>query len=213
MVRLKNRYLLVHILYPPSSSKSPPPPTTTNNNNTSSAAIPIPTVVEFHAPTPSSLTPQLLTRTIRSSIASLYGDYGVGVTSSGLAVKYLSPATSTFILRVSRAHYRLAWAALTFITKLPLDGGDARVCVLRVVRVSGTIRKAEEEAIRRARNMVLRAKAAIAGWGRGLEGLRIEEEVVGDGGEVREEVRVDDGSGSDAEQEEEEEDEEVVGQG
>lgn len=36
---------------------------------------------------------------------------------------------------------------------------DGRPCVFRVVRVSGTIRKAEEEAIRQARKLILAAKA------------------------------------------------------
>ena len=35
---------------------------------------------------------------------------------------------------------------------------DGRPCLFRVVRVSGTIRKAEEEAIRQARKLILQAK-------------------------------------------------------
>jgi ribonuclease P/MRP protein subunit POP5 len=38
---------------------------------------------------------------------------------------------------------------------------DGKKCVYRVVRVSGTIRKAEEEAIRRAREIMLRAKREL----------------------------------------------------
>ena len=73
-------------------------------------------------------------------------------------VTYFSNATSTFIVRVSRDHYRLVWAALSFTTKLP---PGAKPCVMRVVRVSGTIRKAEEEAIRRARDSAFRAQQAL----------------------------------------------------
>lgn len=76
MVRLKNRYLLVHILYPSSSNE-------TTTKQTPSTTIP--NVVRFHQPTSDALTPHLLTRTIRSEIASLYGDYGAGVTSSSLS--------------------------------------------------------------------------------------------------------------------------------
>ena len=36
--------------------------------------------------------------------------------------------------------------------------GQARSCAIQVVRVSGTIKKAEEEAIKRARAAILRAK-------------------------------------------------------
>ena len=40
---------------------------------------------------------------------------------------------------------------------------DGRPCVFRVVRVSGTIRKVEEEAVRRAKLLVLAAKDEMAG--------------------------------------------------
>lgn len=78
-----------------------------------------------------------------------------------LQVKYLSHATSTFILRVSRDHYRLLWAALTFMNAVPVKNG--KDCTFKVVRVSGTIRKVEEEAIRRARAMILAAQDEMAG--------------------------------------------------
>ncbi len=46
------------------------------------------------------------------------------------------------------------------MTELPKTSKQApyRPCVMQVVRVSGTIKKAEEEAIRRARVFILRAK-------------------------------------------------------
>lgn len=71
-------------------------------------------------------------------------------------VKYFSPATSTAIIRVSRDHYRLVWAALTFTMQLPKPVSQS--CVLQVVRVSGTIRKAEEEAVLRAQLSIRRAR-------------------------------------------------------
>jgi ribonuclease P/MRP protein subunit POP5 len=63
-----------------------------------------------------------------------------------VTVKYFSPATSTGIVRVGREHYRLVWAALTYVREI-----KGRPCVLRVVHVSGTIKKAELEAVRRAK--------------------------------------------------------------
>ncbi|KFX90642.1 hypothetical protein V490_06350 [Pseudogymnoascus sp. VKM F-3557] len=144
MVRLKNRYLLVNILYP------------------ESAALPsskVPDVVAFNQPTTDDLTPQLLIKAIREAVLELFGDYGSGAIAGSLMVKYLSPATSTFIIRVTRAHYRIAWAALSMMNTVPVK--DGKKCVYRVVRVSGTIRKAEEEAIRRAREIMLRAKREL----------------------------------------------------
>jgi ribonuclease P/MRP protein subunit POP5 len=79
-----------------------------------------------------------------------------------LPVKYCSQATSTAIIRVSRAHYRMVWAALSFTTHLPLKPANLP-CVIQVVRVSGTIRKAEEEAIRRARLQIRLAQRTTGG--------------------------------------------------
>ena len=42
---------------------------------------------------------------------------------------------------------------------------DGRNCVFRVIRVSGTIRKAQEELVRRAREMMLKAQRDIDGQG------------------------------------------------
>lgn len=42
---------------------------------------------------------------------------------------------------------------------------DGRNCVFRVVRVSGTIRKAQEELVKRAREMLLKAQRDVDGQG------------------------------------------------
>ena len=147
MVRIKHRYLLVHILSPESDESKP-----------SKSTASIPDLVEFHAPSPDSLTPQLLSRLIKEQVSLLYGDYGLGLVSGSLKILYLSPATSTAIVRVARDHYRLVWAALAFITQVPNAGRAPKWCVMRVVRVSGTVKKVEEEAIKRARMAIFKAK-------------------------------------------------------
>jgi len=53
------------------------------------------------------------------------------------------------------------WAALSFMNSLPFK--DGRPCVFRVVRVSGTIRKVEAEAVRRAKLFILAAEEEMAG--------------------------------------------------
>ncbi|PMD62836.1 uncharacterized protein K444DRAFT_511400, partial [Hyaloscypha bicolor E] len=142
MVRLKNRYLLVNILYPELEDRK--------------GKTKVPDIVEFNQPTTDAFTAGALLKGLKAEIADVFGDYGSGAISESLNVKYLSPATSTFILRVSRAYYKLAWAALSLMTSVPVK--DGKNCVFRVVRVSGTIRKAEEEAIRRARELILKAR-------------------------------------------------------
>ena len=147
MVRIKYRYLLVHILSPEVEDPSAP------------KSKDIPALVEFHRPSPSTLTSRLFAELIKDQVSLLYGDYGLGLISNGLKIHYLSPATSTAIVRCSRDNFRLIWAALSFVTQLPAIGREKpRGCVMRVVRASGTIKKAEEDAIRRARVAILKAK-------------------------------------------------------
>ncbi|OJD16201.1 hypothetical protein AJ78_03633 [Emergomyces pasteurianus Ep9510] len=172
MVRYKNRYLLIDILYPPASDVKATPTTTTtaakskhthtiNNGNNIHLLI--------HRPTPDTLTPQSLARAVREHVAEMFGDWGMGRLggggAGGVSVKYLSPATSTAIIRCPRASYRLVWCALTYMSRLPpasakhmKPGAIQSDCVFRVVRVSGTMRKAEEEAIARARREVVRMR-------------------------------------------------------
>ncbi|KAL4961756.1 Rpp14/Pop5 family protein [Aspergillus stella-maris] len=166
MVRVKHRYLLLEILYPDPTSA--PFSTNKNRNNAQQSQL------QIHAPTSDALTPSLLAKMVRDEVADLFGDWGVGrlggVGAGGVSVKYLSPATSTAIIRCPRASYRLVWTALTYMTRVPeiSEGKTKRVdlanlsrpCVFRVVRVSGTIRKAEEEAVRRARREIVRLRGA-----------------------------------------------------
>lgn len=74
MVRLKNRYLLVNILYPELDSlpKSPN----------------IPDVVVFNQPTTSSLTSAALLKGLKAEVADLFGDYGTGAIADRLVSKF-----------------------------------------------------------------------------------------------------------------------------
>lgn len=49
------------------------------------------------------------------------------------------------------------------MTHLPLKNGAGKHCVFQVVRVSGTIRKAEQGAVLQARRLVLSARATQDG--------------------------------------------------
>jgi ribonuclease P/MRP protein subunit POP5 len=162
MVRVKFRYLVVNFLYPQPSTTAPRKP-------------PLPDLVQIHSPTPDSFHTGILIRLVRDGVAELYGDYGMGMIASGLKgtihsllgaeetlicsflVNYFSPSTSTAIIRCPRDHYEMVWAALTYITHLPKPL-DIPV-VVRVIRVSGTIRKAEEEVIKRSQQIIKRARA------------------------------------------------------
>lgn len=64
MVRLKNRYLLLDILYPDPSTWPSKNPTSTQ--------------LAIHSPTSDALTPGLLAKMIREEVGEMYGDWGVG---------------------------------------------------------------------------------------------------------------------------------------
>ena len=159
MVRIKHRYLLLNILYPstsPSQNSNPDLPSLT---------------LRFNAPTLSHITPGTLASLLRAQLINLFGDYGLGLVSPSLKVVYFSPATSTAIVRAPRKGYRLLWVAATAVQELPGARGEKpRSCVVRCVRVSGTIRKAEEEVARRGRRLIVRMKALQEGRGV-LQGL------------------------------------------
>ncbi|KHN97938.1 Rpp14 family [Metarhizium album ARSEF 1941] len=160
MVRIKERYLLANIIYPPDARQ----PT----------GAKVPDVVLRHQPTVERVTPQTLLRAIRDEVGLLFGDLGRGALEGTLSVKYLSLATSTFILRCRRAHYQMVWSALTCMDRVPANGG--RPCIFRVVRVSGTIRKAEEEAIRQARQLILAAKDQASFGSQISQSLRLQQD-------------------------------------
>ena len=76
MVRIKHRYLLVHILYP-----EPGPNTESRLGRTGQS---VPDLVQIHRPSPDYLDPQLLVRAIKDQVQLLYGDYGIGLISTSL---------------------------------------------------------------------------------------------------------------------------------
>lgn len=126
MVRLKHRWLLFEIIYP----------------NETSAIVP------FSTPS-QNVTTRTILDVVRQQVAYNFGDHGAGLTAASLSVRYFSAATNTGVVRVARDHYRIVWAALTFIREL---GG--RECLVTVRRVSGTVKKAEEEILRRDKAML-----------------------------------------------------------
>lgn len=71
MVRIKERYLLVNIVYPPESSKT--------------VKLNLPNLVVHHQPTIEKLTPGLLLKGIRAEVAALFGDYGSGALGNNLS--------------------------------------------------------------------------------------------------------------------------------
>jgi ribonuclease P/MRP protein subunit POP5 len=71
MVRIKNRYLLVNILYPELENVQ--------------ALSKVPDIVAFNQPTTDALTAQVLLKAVRAAVSELFGDYGSGAVANSLA--------------------------------------------------------------------------------------------------------------------------------
>ena len=78
MVRIKERYLLVNILYPPDASRPAP--------------ANVPDYVAVHRPTVEHVNSQALSRGIKTAVSTLFGDYGSGATESNLSGMPHSPS-------------------------------------------------------------------------------------------------------------------------
>lgn len=75
MVRVKNRYLVVSVLYPAASPAA-------------KAGDAVPELLQFHAPTPDAFHTGQLVRLVRDGITELFGDYGMGMASRTLKGEY-----------------------------------------------------------------------------------------------------------------------------
>jgi ribonuclease P/MRP protein subunit POP5 len=164
MVRLKSRYVLFELLYPDGlTTPTPRPqskgddynddddesnPTRATNNNLTSQRL----------RQPSRVDAKQVLAAVRAELASLLGDYGAGSVASTLQLKYFSRTTSVGIIRVAREKVRLVWAALSYIQRL-----DNRPVIVRVVRVSGTVKKCEQAAIKRDLELIRAVEGRIAG--------------------------------------------------
>lgn len=85
----------------------------------------------------STSTQHELIRAVRQSLDECFGDMGAGRSASTILMKYYNPLTNIGIIRAGFASYRQVWGAMTFVRTV-----GARACLLRVLHVSGTIRKA-----------------------------------------------------------------------
>lgn len=134
MVRLKTRYVLFDIIYPPTDAL----PSHSRQQS----------LIQLHQ-TSNGFNLRTIAELTKRQIQNLFGDQGTGLASLSLVVKYFSQKTSTGIIRCPRDHYRYVVAALTSMRKI----GDKQV-IIRVLKVSGTIKKSEDYAIERNRKLL-----------------------------------------------------------
>lgn len=185
MVRIKHRYLLINILYPSGQAArlkvaSDELPAAVRFHQPTPSAFKISMLLRliqdgvaelfgdygvgmissnikgtFALHEPNRQSPRCSATTRLSRFRIIMHPKQASQNSLVLAVVYLSTATSTAIIRVSRESYRLVWAALSFAKQLPNPLNTP--CVIQVVRVSGTIRKSEEAAVETATEVMRKA--------------------------------------------------------
>ncbi|KAF3989301.1 hypothetical protein FT663_02848 [Candidozyma haemuli var. vulneris] len=147
MVRLKHRYILFDILYPPVSE----PRTGTQRAKFSTFCDnPKDTLLALHAPSPASINPKTIVNILKNAVHEHFGEISAGGVGQSIIVKYFSNKTSTGIIRCSRQDFQQVMAAIALVTKL--DNYDA---VMRCVHVSGTIKKCEQYSIRRNKQLII----------------------------------------------------------
>jgi ribonuclease P/MRP protein subunit POP5 len=75
---------------------------------------------------------------ITKQIKMFFGDVGIGKTKKNFQVKYHNNFTNVVIMRVSKEHIDILWTTLTLVTQI--DNEPLRI---KIIKVSGTIKKAE----------------------------------------------------------------------
>lgn len=142
MVRLKSRYILFELIYPVSENA------VEERNSPIESRKNI--LLRHHQISPPEITTKLLVQEIRRSLQLNFGDYGLGKAASLLQIKYFSNMTSTGIIRCHREDCDLIIAALSLMTKV----ADINSIIINPIKVSGTIKKIEQYAIRRSQKIL-----------------------------------------------------------
>ena len=126
-MRFKNRYLLIQLI-----------PTVS-----ATAALP-------------ALSSSSIYRDLRHSLLLNYGEFGYGVCSGSLQVKYCNSLTGLILVRCSRDDWQLVRQSIAMLRELSGEQTKERVSVVsKVVHVSGTIRRSQRVAVAYTRQLLM----------------------------------------------------------
>ncbi|SNX84234.1 related to POP5 - subunit of both RNase MRP and nuclear RNase P [Melanopsichium pennsylvanicum] len=202
MVRFKTRWLLLAIDDRPLATTSPFLSSFDSSFNASTSSSILSAAQQApNTSTSSTLTPQLITRLLRASLATNFGDVAAGAFGGVLTCKYYSTHTGVAIVRCSRDAARLVWASATLISSSVEMSAD-RVAVnseisgmstglrIRVIHCGGTIKKVQNKAIELDRKLIMRLRTKqkrLAAAANQSQGKKLESElssIVSEGDEV-----------------------------
>lgn len=148
MVRLKQRYILFDILYPP---KTEPRNSSEREVFESFHKSPEDALLRMHRSSPQSIDGKSIIQATRKAIQDHYGEFGAGAVGQGLMMKYFSNKTSTGIIRCGRQSCPMVVASLALINCIGKED-----IIIRCVHISGTIKKCEEFLIARNKELMIK---------------------------------------------------------
>ncbi|XP_068635538.1 probable ribonuclease P/MRP protein subunit POP5 [Aristolochia californica] len=117
MVAFKNRYMVMEVYLDPNNDLGKDDPIIITQYNVSKA--------------------------IKDSILTNFGECGLASSLGSLQVKYVNPITKICIIRTSRADYQQVWAAITMVRSI----GNCSV-LFNLLDLSGSIRACRDAALR-----------------------------------------------------------------
>ncbi|XP_062855661.1 ribonuclease P/MRP protein subunit POP5 [Trichomycterus rosablanca] len=92
---------------------------------------------------------------VRGAVQKAHGEYGAALYSIGSSVTYVNAYTGIVIVRFRKAHYRLLWSALPFITSVWSQGQKIQ-CFFNCIHIGGTIRTCQKFLVRYGRQQLCR---------------------------------------------------------
>ncbi|KAG8381632.1 hypothetical protein BUALT_Bualt06G0141800 [Buddleja alternifolia] len=117
MVGFKNRYMVIEVFVDPNK--------------------------EFSVDDPIIITQHNLSKAIKDSILTNFGECGLASSLTSFQVKYVNPITKLCIFRTSRDEYQKVWAAITMVKSI----GNCPV-VFNLLDLSGSIKACKNAALK-----------------------------------------------------------------
>lgn len=145
MVRLKNRYILFEILYPPTSETRAENIILQHRQQREEQKV--------------NITSKMIVYELRRMIRLFLGDQGLAKANIMLQMKYFNIATSMGIIKCSFEFYKIVVLGLSMIQQLTFNGENGfalKHIFINVLKLSGTIKKLEEFGIERNKKLIQR---------------------------------------------------------
>ena len=149
MVRLKNRYILFEILYPPTGEISSENIILQHRHQKNNERL--------------NITSKMIVYELKKMIRIYLGDQGLAKANVMLQMKYFNSTTSMGILKCSFDFYKIVILGLSMIQQLSTGGDNGSVIkgiFINVLKLSATIKKVEEFGIERNKKLIKRINFA-----------------------------------------------------